>query len=463
MKRARSVSAPKYKATTISPEVREALANVCCVLHEDGMSYSDVADVFLRAGYPLARSTLANYNKAIASGGKALSDEKGSGRSPCLDDLQQRVMAGFVLEREDRNLKTSSDVYKAYCRSMFAVSLSTATACRYMTEAELSYRLLGARHRATKLMRDEMILDAMDCLQRLHSSGVLKTCRSHLWNIDVVTDTQRLLRDSSWGRRGGRQTKFRGLKLVYTSSLITLVNANGEQVGPAIFTSNPDLDPDGPNGKQVRKMLRAFGLRVQDLYYVADGDKYLAESRAMYSSFLDDTAPWEGHVVITDQNTIFEQGGSNLFLDKGFTAAPKLNAPSHGPLSINDGVLHKLAKPEWKAQLTEDMPQWERTLRLAWCIIHVDKDTVARKWDEHFQLNQRLSRGRVEKVLFGAKTVNADREKFFARCAKDYKEWVREHGEPEVHIAPVDLQDRLDGAEWKPLPQRKRRNTASKF
>lgn len=457
MRRARDVKAVFTKATDIPPKVRDALAAISDVLHSDGMSYAQVADVFSRAGYPVSRSTAHSYAQTVASGGKAMSDEKGTGRSPALDEAAQRVMVGFVLDREDNNLKTSSDVYKAYCRAMFGVNLSTATACRYMTEGELSHKLLGPRHRATKLTRDAMILDALDTVQRLHNGGFLSGKLDHIWNIDVITDTQRLLRDSSWGRKAGPQTKFIGLKLVYTSSIITMVNAKGEQVGPGIFTSNPDLNPNGPNGAVVRKWLKAHGLRVEDLYYVKDGANYLAESRHMYSSFLDATAPWKGHTVITDNNTIFEQGGVNLFIDKGFTAAPKLNAASHGPLSITDGVLHKVAKPEWKAMLTEDMPQWERTLRLAWCIIMVDKKMVAQKWVEHFQLNKRVTRKQVEKVLFAPKVQNEERSKFWDRCLKSYKEWVNENGVPEVTSVPVDLESNLDGKEWTARPSGKRR------
>ena len=71
--------------------------------------------------------------------------------------------------------------------------------------------------------------------------------------------------------------------------MFPMVNAVGEQLGPAINTSNPDLDPDGRNGYNVRAFCREKGLRSKDIYFLPQKKHYCKESQAGYSSFLWDT------------------------------------------------------------------------------------------------------------------------------------------------------------------------------
>jgi len=374
----------KYSATKASPEVRNALGSVGKVLHDDGMKVDQVRRVYSKAGFSFSRATLFKYIRAVDAGWTPMSQQKASGRKRALDDEQQAVMTGLFLTREDNKKVSSLSTYAAFALDMFDVHLSKASVSRYMRKAELSIKLLGPRKRGTKRSRDELALDALECIQRLNNDGYLSYPKANLWSIDAVTDTQQHDRVKSIGRLGGNQQKFPLTDLVYTSSIVTLVSAKGEQLGPGIFTSNPDLNPNGRNRNAIARVLRKLHLRWEDLYYIPGGKNYMKESRAMYQSFLNDHLPWGGHVVITDANSHFTKNGENIFENIGFDAAPQLNSDSHGMLSINDGILHKVAKAEWRSRWYENQPQWDKTLDLAYCLITVNKDMVARKWREHF-------------------------------------------------------------------------------
>jgi transposase len=347
----------KYMATSIPQDVRNALGKVAKTLHDDGMTVEAIGKAYKKSGFSLSQDTLYNYINAIASGGTPMSQEKATGRKRALDEDEEAIITGLFLLREDEQKVSSRLTYKEFAKEMFDAKLDVSTVSRYLKRAGLSYKLLGPRRRSTKLARADLGLDALDSLQKLHQAGYMSYRKSHLWCIDVVSDTQQNQRQKSFGRRGGTQQKMPSIKLVYTSSLVTLVNANGEQLGPGIFTSNPDLDLDGPNGAAVRRYLSFWKLQQEDLYFIKDGPKYVKESKAMYQSFLDDNKPWRGHVVITDGSKVFAKNGENIFLDCGFTAAPKLNSASHGMLSINDGVIHKIAKSKWAAMCVGNRPQ----------------------------------------------------------------------------------------------------------
>ena len=446
--RAQRVGKRKYPAATIPPMVRDALARVARVLHEDGMKVEAIGNAYKKAGFPLSRATLYSHIASVASKGTPMSQDKASGRKRALDQDQRDVMAGLFLTREDQNLVSSLSTYQAFADVMFGVQLHESTASRYLDESYLSYKLMGPRKRAGKKDSSELAVDALESLQMLHDGGYLLYDLSKLWCIDVVTDTQKDQRVKSFGRLGGTQRKLLKSNLTHTSSMITLVNAKGRQLGPGLFTSNPDLDPDGANGQAVRRFCKRIGWSVHDLFFVENGPNYVPESRSIYSSFLKRYKPWKGHVVISDANTMFAKKGVNIFEDLGFDAAPQLNSASHGMLSINDGVIHREAKAKWVAMCSEGQPQWERTLNLVWCIRNVDKGLIARKWKEHFQMGMQPSLQHVTKFLYPKEEKNAERKKYWDACQRKYKAWVDANGEPEIVHVPFELETGLDGEQW---------------
>jgi hypothetical protein len=146
---------------------------------------------------------------------------------------------------------------------------------------------------------------------------------------------------------------------------ITMVNAEGKQVGPAIFTHNPDLDPDGHNGVAVQAKCKILDLDVDNIYFVKSNKHYHKEDTNCYYSFLSEYGTWEGHRVISNQGMSFKVDSEDLFLSLGFDCHETFTPSTHGPLSINDGHLHSVAKAAWHQQQDDNDPEWVHTLLLA--------------------------------------------------------------------------------------------------
>lgn len=168
----------------------------------------------------------------------------------------------------------------------------------------------------------------------------------------------------------------------------------------------------------------------------------------MYKKFLGAHRPWEDHYVLTDNATLFIENDKCIFETLGFNGAPRLDACVHGPLSLLGGVIHPISKPQWRTMWYDGQPEWERTLQLAHCIIMVDKDLVARKWREHFFLDEPLTVLGVEKFLHPKDFTHPERQAHWDLCMKEYKEWVLENGELNTRMPSSDLESQLDGSYW---------------
>lgn len=165
----------------------------------------------------------------------------------------------------------------------------------------------------------------------LHDVHLFDVDPSHVWNIDVVSNKQRNDDTNTSGRFGRTKRKIKRVKIDNTDSLITMANMLGEQLGPFISSSNPDLNPFGANRKKLKKTLRQLGLREEDIDDRKDGQGFTKEDRKMYKKFLGNHRPWEGHYVLTDNATLYIENDKCIFKTLVFNGAPKLTACIHGP------------------------------------------------------------------------------------------------------------------------------------
>ena len=235
---------------------------------------------------------------------------------------------------------------------------------------------------------------------------------------------------------------------MYTSSLITAVNATGEQIGPGIMSHNADLDPNGKNRNNVRAYCKQSGLSPMDIFFVPSTKGYHKEDRASYQSFLGANEPWDGHRILTDKSTIFSKGGDNIFLDIGFDQHVSFTPSIHGPMSINDGLLHPVAKAKWRSQRDDSGPQWERTLLLASLIIQVPREKSEAKWKANFFLDSEPTMAGVENILWKKESKHDNRHSYWEQCLVMYEEFVEDFVEDVQVEIPKNLETEFDGKYW---------------
>ena len=349
MKRATAPRKRKYEAAETSAEVRDALASVGNVLKKRGSTVKEIKSVYDEAGFSFSERSLYGYIGAAAKGRSPMPSSKASGGKRKLEETQRHVLAGLFLSREDEGLKSGLPLYASSAKAMFGVSVSKATGSRYLKEDYLSRKKLGPRERAQKETEDERVFAYFELVKGLHDVHLFNVDPSHVWNIDVVSNKQRNDDTIMYGRFGGTQRKSKRAKIEWTDSIITMVNMLGEQLGPFITSSNPDLNPFGSNRKKLMKTLRHLGLRAEDIDYRKDGKSFSKEDRKMYKKFLGNHRPWDGHYVLTDNATLYIENDKCIFETLGFDGAPRLTSCIHGAASLLDGVVHPHAKPRWRS------------------------------------------------------------------------------------------------------------------
>ena len=358
------------------------------------------------------------------------------------------ILAGWMCVRFDNGQETDLELYQRAAKRLFGVSLSPATAQRYIAEFDLTWQMMGSRSDHKVQTKDELVQDALEWLQSYHKDGFGAVEPHKLWCIDGITDTEKRNRIWTYGKKNSDQRKCKTPKLAFTSTLLPLVNALGQQLGPAINTTNPDLDPDGKNGHNVRRFCQQLGLRSKDIYFVAGGKHYCKESLAGYSSFLRDTRPWDGHRILSDAARVFRVRGEDFFEEKGFEAHRTFVPSAHGQLSLIDGFINPWAKGGWRSSRKRFGTQWERTLVLAHEVVHVPPRDTAMAWENHHLVGSMPTYEQVEHLLFPKQGKNEARENLWDECVLAFEEFGPEPAwEDELwYLDAID--SRLDGRYW---------------
>jgi transposase len=232
-----------YPATNMSEQTRDVIAHAAMKLHGLGHSYRGIANIFSNEEFSISPSTVCSYVQHLHRGEAPLKRDKKSGNAPLLSYERRAILAGWMCVRFDNGQETDLELYQRAAKHLFGVSLSEATSLRYIAEFDLTWQMMGSRSNHKVRTKDELVQDALEWLQSYHKDGFGAVEPQKLWCIDAITDTERTNRIWTFGKKNSDQRKCKTLKLAFTSTLFPMVNAVGEQLGPAINTSNPDLDP----------------------------------------------------------------------------------------------------------------------------------------------------------------------------------------------------------------------------
>lgn len=359
------------------------------------------------------------------------------------------VLAGWVLDREESGHGVDAETFRLGAKRLYGVSLSPATTSRYIDRWDISTQLVSSRSSSRVVSRDTLVSDALEWYQEYHKQG-FGTIEPHkLWCIDSTTDSTRLERPIILGKKNGGQRKVWRVPRTHTSSIYVMVNAVGQQVGPAIATYDDMLNLEGPNQHNVRRCLKQRGLRAQDLYYVPNDKYYCKENRDMYSSFLNDIGNWGGHRVLSDAARFFSVRGENLFLDLGFEDHMQFVPSAHGQISIIDGYINGTAKATWRKSREAVATQWESTLLLASEILHVAPRDSAMAWERHMLVGGTPDHDMIERFLFPKEHKNEARLGRWQKCVEAYYNAELEDGWDKDLHRPDAIDSKLDGQHWR--------------
>ena len=449
MKRARGA----YEAKLYTPDEKKVIARFCHAFREENMKWDEVMAWCKKAGYAVDRATLMRWVARIEEGKTPVSLEKGSGRRRSMEDEHVAVIIGWFLQQEDDGKKTAQLDFLFIASNNFGVCLSQPTVSRLLKENWLTRKLFGRRSVDSSVSREETSRRYYEELLKLDRSGIWEYQDSHIWCMDVTTNSHRYELPKSWGGVGRPQRKILDRLPVHMDSLVTLVSAEGLQRGPFVFSHNKEFKRGSPQWPAIVKYCEQIHYNPNEIVYAEDGNKkYYKEDCYMMEHVLGKTKPWEGHVFLTDKGTAFRPGGESIILDNEADHHHIFDPPIHGKMSINDGHIHPYAKAQWVSMRKLDDPEWKQTLDLVYCISTVPVASTKRAWDRLFFRDRAKSLKAVDNMLWGnAKGSAKERQAHHDHCLKMYQNFVAAGGVINANRpteVPADLQSKLDGAYW---------------
>jgi hypothetical protein len=162
-----------YYAASVEDAAKTVLAQLYLVQAKRGTSRASFRADMAAAGIVLSKAQFDRHVAAMAAGGTAIANEKGSGRRAKLNQEQQTILWGWVLDRNFHNQRVDLAGFRAKCEELFGVALSVASASSYLTKGGFASRTAGNRAAGFRLDQEQQRQLLWDWVQGMDFSGML--------------------------------------------------------------------------------------------------------------------------------------------------------------------------------------------------------------------------------------------------------------------------------------------------
>jgi hypothetical protein len=380
-----------YHAASLDDAAKTALAQLYLVQAKRGTTRVSFRADMAAAGIVLSKAQFDRYVAAVAAGGTAIANEKGSGRRAKLSQEQQTILWGWVLDRNFQNQRVDLAGFRAKSQELFGVSLSVGSASSYLTKGGFASRTAGNRAAGFRLDQEQQRQLLWDWVRGMD----FPSKRQRMCSIDFTYTSQRNLLQRTFSLSGTSQPKVDRAISRHTNCIVTCVWADGANRTPSVlFTYNSAFRTDrNPTARrtEIYKHLEREANRLQidfnRIVYVGDttGETrtFVQESDDLLKSFFTYYPVPEGTVVLSDCGNAF---GSGVLEALGFSRHAQYPPAVHQYLSPNDNNLHGAAKQLWRqsgVDFRDDVSSSLLLLKL------LDEQTVAhsRSWFDRNMLN----------------------------------------------------------------------------
>ena len=363
---------------------KTALARLYLVQTKRGTTRVSFRADMAAAGIVLSKAQFDRHVAAVAAGGTAIANEKGSGRRAKLSQEQQTILWGWVLDRNFQNQRVDLAGFRAKSQELFGVSLSVASASSYLAKGGFASRTAGNRAAGFRLDQEQQRQLLWDWVRGMDFPSE----RQRMCSIDFTYTSQRNLLQRTFSLSGTSQPKVDRAISRHTNCIVTCVWADGANRTPSVlFTYNSafrtDRNPTARRTEIYKHLVReANRLQIDFDRIVYVGDKtgetrtFVQESDDLLKSFFTYYRVPEGAVVLSDSGNAV---GSGVLEALGFSRHAKYPPAVHQYLSPNDNNLHGAAKQLWRqsgVDFRDDVSSSLLLLKL------LDEQTVAhsRSW-----------------------------------------------------------------------------------
>jgi hypothetical protein len=404
-----------YTAAVYSPEVKEVLGAVGNQLRQRGWPVADVKGFLSDAGYTVGDETLRRWTYASRVGEPIVSNAKKTGARKSLDDEGRRVAAGWVLS-EDK--KVDLRRFRGFVEDEFGVSISPATATRYVEEHDLSRRMMGSRPRDKGVSFVQYAKEGYDYIVGLHNDGFFSLDPFLVWAVDFTSMAIKQQRYFTYGPKGGKQQKYTRDQHIYTDNIFTAVALDGSIIPPCAFSANPALRPNSP---VLVELCQKYDVDPGTVNYCPNAKNWVGETSSMVYTAVKDYS-WEDCHVLHDDGSSWKPKDEDIFYEYKAARVSVMPHNPHGELSPCDNSYHAVAKEAERASRPDGATDAEITIRTMHHLLNVKADSIRSFWRHNFMLDEeKLSLAAYVDMIKGNDKLPEKRKLFHRECIDAYK------------------------------------------
>jgi transposase len=418
---------------------------------EKKWSHSEIDTFFQHLNFFVPRRTLSRWIKSTESLGAAVPYGSSLGAAPLLEEWQEEIVAGFVLECNLKLEVVHCCTVVSYVHKSFGIHMTAATAGNYL--AKLGFSVHELKQRADGYITDRESLIEMYMKWLLQHRLTVKACM--VCSVDFTYTSHRTRRVYGYAPKGDNNPEGKKGISRFTNCILTCVWADGVLRTPCmLFTYNSQFHRDRrytPHREATTvtldKTLATYGIEPERVVYVgsAKGQKktYCAESPALVRRFFEYYGFLGKDITIfSDDGKCFVENGTDVFEQMGFSNHIKYIPALHHYTSPNDNNVHGAAKKIWREQLVDHSEDIKSSIAL---MSYIDQQSAHSK----LYFNKNIQFG----PPYGLKVVRKDAEELCGKSIKDLSlerlvafrifEGLDERGD---HVdVSRELSDHLDG------------------
>ena len=273
----------EYAGAGVSSDVKEYAAEVALALQGQGWTVAEIVDLLSRTSYAPKQRTLELHLSKLKRGDTPTSSEKGSGRNTKLSEEQWKIVAGWILSREE-----PLDL-AAVCRWIFlnfGITVDTSTVSRHKKHLGLSFQLFGSRPMPAGTTRDEYVIGYFNFLKELNDSGFFAFDMDKIVCVDSLTNSQRVERARGINFIGGKQRKLARSAPQYTNNYVVGVTLSGQLLQVLMFTHDPAFEPNGSRWEDVKRWCAQFRVKLAQIYYTRSTKSTVKNNKPILQHFI---------------------------------------------------------------------------------------------------------------------------------------------------------------------------------
>ena len=430
-----------YSSKGVSADTKRVLAQYAHGAKKHGVSFKQFLSFGENAEFKPSLRTLQDQVKKIESGDPIFTEEKQSGRRALLNEYQLSVLGGWVLSQ---NSVVRLDDVKRYVAITFGVLLSKSTACRYMSELQLTEQMTSSRPPRNMVGRDEYNLGYFEFIKECHDEDFFSVHPVDLGAADFFTNSRRLERSKGYNAKRSPQKKVVRAPVKYTDCYLVCLWYQDENWTPSLmFTHNPTFDPAGPRAQEVFRWCQELGVARDRIYYTKSDKTYCKEVADQVVTFCrryEDTLR-NTHILHDGGNSFLRQG-EKIFENYGskVRVVPPLQ---HGEMSPCDNKFNAVVKERWRAIRDDSDDEAYNALLL----LHLTDQVQSRSIASFFERNLLLKGG----------PPTLTRTILFTEGSQNRSEWKNSMYESYVDTFIAFEQEREGAAQPPPRKRNRRR------